>query len=483
MGLSCLAALRRAPHIGPMRRAFPFALLALCTLPFALQAETAPRVPQSEGQIALSFAPVVKKAAPAVVNIYTKVLVQGQSPFAGDPFFEQFFGDLGPLGAGPARVENALGSGVILGAEGLVVSNYHVVDGAAEIRVVLSDRREFEAELLLGDKDSDLAVLRLKGAENLPVLPLRDSDTLEVGDLVLAIGNPFGVGQTVSSGIVSALERSGLAIGSGRGLFIQTDAAINPGNSGGALVDTEGRLVGINTAILSRGGGSNGIGFAIPANLVAQVLEQARAGATHFARPWAGVQGQAVDAALAEALGLPRPEGLLLSALHPESPFAKAGLAPGDVILALGDHPVTTPQEVIFRMSAAGPGAVLPLLYWHEGAQATAEVTLIPPPDSPPSEPLRLSGPGALAGLGLARVNPKIAAEFDLPVDLQGLAVTEAPPRAQRLGFRPGDVILALNGAALIRPDDLALLLESPPRRLAFDLWRAGRVLHLGLRL
>jgi S1-C subfamily serine protease len=190
-----------------------------------------------------------------------------------------------------------------------------------------------------------------------------------VGDLVLAIGNPFGVGQTVSSGIVSGLGRSALSLGSGRGYFLQTDAPINPGNSGGALVDMQGRLLGVNTAILTRSGGSNGVGFAIPANLVAQVLAQAQAGATRFVRPWAGVAGQAVDAAMAEALGLPGPEGVVLTELHPQSPFAAAGLQPGDVVLSLGGQPTNTPQEVMFRLSVAGPQAQVALGYARDGEQ------------------------------------------------------------------------------------------------------------------
>ena len=219
-------------------------------------------MPQSSAQLQLSFAPVVKKAAPAVVNIYAKRIVERRvSPFANDPMFSQMFRDRGRL---VPRVENSLGSGVILTPAGMVVSNYHVVGMATEIRVVLADRREFIADVLLGDKEADLAVLKLRGAQDLPALAFRDSDAVEVGDLVLAIGNPFGVGQTVSSGIVSGLARSGLSIGSGRGYFIQTDAPINPGNSGGALVDMDGRLVGVNTAILTRSGGSNGIGLPSP---------------------------------------------------------------------------------------------------------------------------------------------------------------------------------------------------------------------------
>ncbi len=234
--------------------------VAASLAPLPLTAQT--RVPTSQAEIQLGFAPLVKEAAPAVVNIYAKrVVAVRDSPFAGDPFFEGLFRDFGTV---RPQVQNSLGSGVILSPDGIVVSNYHVVGEATDIRVVLADRREFNATVILGDEESDLALLRLDGAADLPALTLRDSDSVEVGELVLAIGNPFGVGQTVSSGIVSGLARSGTASGTGRGYFIQTDAAINPGNSGGALIDVNGALIGVNTSILTRSGGSNGIGFAIP---------------------------------------------------------------------------------------------------------------------------------------------------------------------------------------------------------------------------
>jgi S1-C subfamily serine protease len=267
-------------------------------------AEAKTRIPESPAEISLSFAPLVKQAAPAVVNIYaSRVVQQSQSPFAGDPFFQNFFRDF----PSRPRVQNSLGSGVILSPDGIVVSNYHVVGQATEIRVQLNDRSEYAAEVLLADEEADLAILKLKGAKKLPSLALRDSDTVEVGELALAIGNPFGVGQTVSSGIISGLARSGTATGNARGYFIQTDAPINPGNSGGALIDINGDLIGINTSILTRSGGSNGIGFAIPSALVAQFVAQAEAGKTRFERPWAGMVAQPVDADLAEGLQLKRP--------------------------------------------------------------------------------------------------------------------------------------------------------------------------------
>ena len=251
------------------------------------------RVPQNALEMQLSFAPLVKQAAPAVVNIYaSRVTAARPTPFQSDPFFGRFFEQFGQR---QPQVQNSLGSGVILSSTGIVVSNFHVVGMATDIRVVLADRREFEAHVLLGDRNSDLAILQLDGAKDLPSLPLRDSDGVEVGELALAIGNPFGVGQTVSSGIISGLARSGGASGAGRGYFIQTDAPINPGNSGGALVDIHGNLIGVNTSILTRSGGSNGIGFAIPVDMAKNIMQQLIT-TGHIVRGWIGIHfGEMTD--------------------------------------------------------------------------------------------------------------------------------------------------------------------------------------------
>lgn len=444
----------------------------------AVGAETA--VPVSQAEISMSFAPVVKAAAPAVVNIYATRIVQARrSPFADDPFFNQFFEALGPT---EPRIQNSLGSGVIVSADGIVVSNYHVVGRATEIRVVLNDRREYAADVMLADQESDLAVLRLRDAADLPVLELRNSDELEVGDLVLAIGNPFGVGQTVSSGIVSGLARSALQVADGRGYFIQTDAAINPGNSGGALVDVQGRLVGINTAILTQGGGSNGIGFAIPANLVKSIVAQAEAGAERFARPWAGVTGQAMDAGLAESLGLARPDGVLISGLHPKSPFAAAGLQPGDVILSLGGEPTNTPQEVIFRLSALGVGAETEIVWLRDGEAMQTAMVLAPAPDDPPREQTTVTADVALRGLTVVRINPAVSEELRLPMQAEGVVVLQAEDLAARAGFQLGDVILGINGAAVERPADVEALAGMEARVWVVDLVRQGQQMRLRFR-
>jgi Do/DeqQ family serine protease len=459
---------------------FPFAAMVVLTALISppVFAETA--VPQTEAQMTFSFAPVVKAATPAVVNIYaTRMVQQNRSPFAGDPFFDQFFQG---FGQGTPRAENSLGSGVIVSADGIVVSNYHLVGQATEIRVVLNDRKEYAARVILGDADSDLAVLKLEGATDLPALTLRNSDELEVGDLVLAIGNPFGVGQTVSSGIVSGLARSALQVGEGRGYFIQTDAPINPGNSGGALVDMEGRLVGINTAILTRGGGSNGIGFAIPANLVNSIVAQAEAGATRFSKPWAGISGQAMDASLAESMGLPRPDGVVVSEIHPQSPFAMAGVRAGDVILSIGGQPTNTPQEMMFRLFTHGVGAQVPFSYLHDGKTITAEVALNAAPDLPPREEVTVDGDVALQGLTVARVNPALIAEMNLPLAAQGVVVTNATGFAARAGFATGDILLAVNGQAVQSPKDVADDARAATRLWVIDLLRQGQQMRLRFR-
>ena len=445
--------------------------------PVSLSAQA---VPQGREQITLSFAPVVRQTSPAVVSIYAQRVVEEQvNPLFSDPLFSQLFGGGGAV----PRIQNALGSGVILSPDGIVVSNYHVVGGARDIRVVLSDRREFAADLVLEDEESDLAVLRLRGVSGgLPALTLADSDTVEVGDLVLAIGNPFGVGQTVSSGIVSALARSGLATGSGRGYFIQTDAAINPGNSGGALVDMAGRLVGINTAILTRSGGSNGIGFAIPANLVAQVVAQARAGNARFVRPWVGVRAQAVDAALAEAFGLALPEGVVLSEIAPQSPLARAGLRAGDVVTAVEGEPVNSPQEMQFRLSARGVGGQARLDVRRGSGTLNVTVDLVAPPEDPPRDRLEVRDL-VLRGLVAETVNPAVAAERGLPPGAQGVVVVEARDIAGRVGLAPGDLIRVVNGVGIGSTADLRRVLRDPARWWEIDVERQGRATRLRFRL
>ncbi|MFC0280969.1 Do family serine endopeptidase [Falsigemmobacter intermedius] len=446
----------------------------------------AQQVPASRGEIALSFSPVVKVAAPSVVSIYaTKVVERRVSPFAGDPMFERLFRDFGAV---RPEVQNSLGSGVIVGSEGLVVSNYHVVDGAQEITVLLQDRRQMKAEVVLSDQDNDLAVLKLEGAEGLPAITLRDSDEVEVGDLVLAIGNPFGLDQTVSMGIISALSRSAISVGDGRGYFLQTDAAINPGNSGGALVDHQGRLVGINTAILSQSGGSNGVGFAIPSNLVRAVVAQAAEGKDRFMRPWAGVTGQAVDGTLSESLGLTHPEGVLISGLHPASPFAAAGLRSGDLIRSFNGHVVNGPAEMIYRMSELGLGEKATVSYRRSGKDLEAEVEMILPPDSPARDPRRLGrDAGPLQGLEVMQLNPSVQAELKLEANMsEAVVVTAVSGWAAEAGLRPRDFLVAINGREVSSPAEVeaAAAAEAARRNRswAVSVIRAGRPVTLRFR-
>lgn len=438
------------------------------------------QVPRSQADIQTGFVPVVKAAAPAVVNIYARRVVDLRSPFSNDPFFQDLFRD---FGTPRQRVQNSLGSGVILGEDGIVVSNYHVVGGATDIRVVLNDRREFSARVLLSDEESDLAILQMEGAHDMPALELRDSDTVQVGELVLAIGNPFGVGQTVSSGIVSGLARSGTATGNARGYFIQTDAPINPGNSGGALVDVNGRLIGINTAILSRSGGSNGIGFAIPSALVSQFVRQARAGNTHFERPWAGINGQPVMADMAEGLGLDRPGGVVIAQLHPQSSFLDAGFQPGDVIVAVDGHPVNTPAEMLFRMSVKGIGTEARITRIRGGERNHVSVRLIAAPDVPPRGQLATGRRSAIPGMTLSTVNPAVLNEYGLPLSARGVVVDDPGPVGLRAGLRRGDILRTINEVPVSDAAGAIDLLRQARRWLFLDVQRGAQRLTMRLRL
>ncbi|PTX57198.1 Do/DeqQ family serine protease [Litoreibacter ponti] len=448
-------------------------LSLILSLALALPLAAQTKVPQSQAEISLSFAPLVKEAAPAVVNIFAnRVVQQAESPFRGNPMFQDMFRDLFQT---RPRMQNSLGSGVILSEDGIVVSNYHVVGMATEIRVVLTDRREFEADILLADEDSDLAILKITSDAPLPHLDFRDSDEVEVGELALAIGNPFGIGQTVTSGIISGLARSGTATGNARGYFLQTDAAINPGNSGGALVDVNGKLIGVPTSILTRSGGSNGVGFAIPANLVARYVEQARAGNDSFVQPWAGIFGQAVDFSLAEGFGLTVPEGVVISSMHPVSPFAEAGLALGDIVLSVDGQAVNSPAEMLFRMSVRPVGDTIAVEYLSDGTIEQAEVALIEAPDTPARD-ARVIEDGPLAGLGVSNINPAVQSELRLPTSMDtGVVVTRLTGPLRRLGLRVGDVLDQINGLEIEGTGDVATAATMNTRRWRVDGVRGGQ--------
>lgn len=435
-----------------MLRISGLVILMLATLwPAAAYAAPADTVPRSKTEVRHSFAPLVKKTGPAVVNIYAKRVVRQRfvSPFFNDPFFGQFFGTPGFGGQVRERVESSLGSGVIVDAKGLIATNTHVIQGAVEIRVVTADGREFDAEKVLMDDRTDLAILKIDPAnEALPYLDLADSDTLEVGDLVLAIGNPFGIGQTVTGGIVSGLARTGVGPTDYR-FFIQTDAAINPGNSGGALVDVDGKLIGINTMIFSRDGGSLGIGFAIPANMVATVIQASRSGGGRIVRPWTGVNAQPVTPELLESLGLNRARGALITRVHPQSPAARAGMKSGDVIISVNGHDIQDPEAMQFRMATAAIGTDVHLMVLRGGKSFPLTMKAEAPPEIPARDTYKIDGNSPLSGTTVENISPAVADEIGLSFEDTGVAVTavENGSPAARLGLQIGDVIQRVNGA------------------------------------
>jgi Do/DeqQ family serine protease len=458
-----------------------FAVLFLAVFAWPALAETA--VPQSQGQMQLSFAPIVKRTSPAVVNVYARsIQKQVDSGLLADPFFRRFFGEDGSFGRPRERVANSLGSGVIVDDRGYIVTNNHVIRDASDIRVVLSDKREFEAKLLLADDRTDLAVLKIDaGDEKLPKLPLSDSDDLEVGDLVLAIGNPFGVGQTVTSGIVSALARTQVGITDYQ-FFIQTDAAINPGNSGGALVDMKGGLVGINTAIFSRSGGSIGIGFSIPSNMVRTVVASAESGSSKIKRPWLGVELQDVTPDVAESLGFARPEGTLIVKLHPASPLLAAGLKRGDVIVAIDGKPVESAQEFGFRVGTAQIGETRIVEYRRGPDSFESRFRLIAAPETVARDESALDRRSPLGGLTVANLSPAVAEEVGLAAEKTGVVAMAAEAGSPAQLFKKGDVILEVNGKAISTVADLKLALAERQSRWSIGVERGARKLVLKYR-
>jgi len=411
--------------------------------------------PESQAQVQLSFAPVVRQAAPAVVNVYSRRVINQRTPFAGDPFFERFFGP-----QVRRREVNSLGSGVIVDASGVIVTNNHVVEGAQDLRVVLSDRREYEAELLLADERTDLAVLKIDVGEDVPVLPYDEAGDAEVGDLVLAIGNPFGVGQTVTSGIVSALARTDVGI-TDYAFFIQTDAAVNPGNSGGALVDMDGELIGVNTAIFSRSGGSNGIGFAVPVEMVRTVVDAALAGG-EIVRPWLGARLQPVTADLAGSIGLDRPRGAIVSELWAQGPADDAGLQRGDVVVAVDGVDVNDEAGVRFRFATRRIGQDAELTVIRDGGPVSVTVEARPAPGEPEGARLAVDGRNPLAGAALVELSPAFNEENGIDPFTRGVVVIDVARRsaADYFGFQPGDRLVSLDGAPIETLEDARDVLD-----------------------
>jgi Do/DeqQ family serine protease len=430
-------------NIRVMRRAIIAGTLVGAGVLTADQASAERKEPPPSREAAqYSFAPIVKKAAPAVVNVYVRARVPTfVSPFADDPLFRRFFGER--FGMPQERIQNSLGSGVIVSPEGIVVTNTHVVKigGAAEIRIALADRREFDAKVVQLDEKSDIAVLRIEGGDGrFPHLQFEDSDAAEVGDMVLAIGNPFGVGQTVTSGIVSALARTEVG-NSDTQVFIQTDAAINPGNSGGALVDMAGRVVGINTAIFSKSGGSHGVGFAIPSNMVRLIVDSAVAG-RKLERPWLGAKLDAVTREMAEAMGLARVAGAIVTRLYDKSPAAEAGLQAGDVIIAADDHEVADTRALQYRLTTRGVGNRCRLDIVRKGRRFAVDVVLRAAPQAGKDDVRNLSGVHPFDGARVANILPGTAEELGLE-DQEGVVILQVRPdsRAARIGFQAGDII------------------------------------------
>nr|WP_210255264.1 Do family serine endopeptidase [Ancylobacter pratisalsi] len=452
-------------------------------MPMPMPVPAQPHVPTSRAEISLSFAPVVARTAPAIVNVYAMRAVpqRRQMSLLDDPFFRRFFGGpSGPGFGGPSeRLQRALGSGVIVDPSGLVVTNNHVIEGADEVRVSLADKREYDAEILLRDPRTDLAVLKLKGGKgSFPAAELGSSDDLQVGDIVLAIGNPFGVGQTVTQGIVSALARTQVGITDYQ-FFIQTDAAINPGNSGGALVDTAGRVIGINTAIFSRSGGSQGIGFAIPADMVRVVLQSALDGGKSVRRPWLGARLQRVTADIAEGLDLVRPVGSLVQSVAPGSPAARGGLKVGDLITGIAGQEADDPDAFGYRFATRPLGGDVAVAVVRQGRSLTLSIPLDAAPETIPREKRQLDNRSPLAGATVVNLSPAVAEELRTVEADKGVVVTsvaEGSP-AEMTNLKVGDVLIEVNGERITRTDDLVRATASPSRVWRITLQRGGRTL------
>lgn len=443
------------------------------------------QIPVDTTEIKLSFSPLVKRVAPAVVNVYANRMVRQApaTPFMNDPFFRRFFGQRS-FGRPQQKAQRSLGSGVIVSPNGVVVTNHHVIKDADQVRIVLSDRREFEADIVLKDERTDLAILQMKDADDqsFAFVEFADSDGLEVGDIVLAIGNPFGVGQTVTQGIVSALARTQVGVTDYQ-FFIQTDAAINPGNSGGALIDMSGHLVGINTAIFSRSGGSNGIGFAIPANMVRQVTDSAEGG-TRVQRPWLGAALQSVSADIAETMGLDRPTGALVTRVDDSSPANRAGVRVGDLILEVAGQEITGPDAFGYRFATKRVGGEVEVIIRRNNSDLLLMIALEPAPETIPRDVRDLATRSPFQGSRVANLSPAVAEEMRLETHLEGVVITEIRPRstAARVGLRTGDIIRRVNGVDVDLTETLAGLVRQTPYSWEIRFERKGRLLRINLR-
>jgi Do/DeqQ family serine protease len=437
------------------------------------------RVPASPADVKLSYAPIVQRVQPGVVNVYAAKTVQNRNPLLDDPIFRRFFGGGGQQ---PEQMQRSLGSGVMVDPSGLVVTNNHVIEGADQVKVSLSDKREFEAEIVLKDSRTDLAVLRLKDTkEKFPTLDFANSDDLLVGDVVLAIGNPFGVGQTVTHGIISALARTQVGITDYQ-FFIQTDAAINPGNSGGALVDMTGKLVGINTAIFSRSGGSQGIGFAIPANMVRVVVASAKGGGKAVKRPWLGARLQTVTPEIAETLGLKLPNGALVASVTPNSPASRAGLKLSDLIVSIDGQSIEDLNAFDYRFATRPLGGTAQLDIQRNGKPIKLTVPLETAPDTGRDE-IVITARSPFQGAKVANISPAVADELHLDASTEGVVVTDLADdgTAASVGFQKGDIILAVNNKKIEKTSDLEKATRESARLWRIVVVRGGQQINVTL--
>jgi serine protease Do len=449
---------------------------------------------QRDGKFTTSFAPVIKKAAPSVVNIFTtKVVAQRDMrnhPLFDHPMFREFFGDPRQMPRGRRQQEQSLGSGVIVSQDGYVLTSNHVVEGADEIRVVMSSGREFSAKVVGGDSATDTAVLKIEAEETFPAITLANSEKLQVGDVVLAIGNPFGIGQTVTMGIISATGRGELGIVDYED-FIQTDASINPGNSGGALVDAHGRLIGINTAILSGSGGNQGVGFAIPINLSRSVMERLILDG-RVTRGFLGVELQPLNAELADRLELKDQGGALVAGVQQGTPAAEAGLRPGDLIVEFNGKKVIDHRQLRLAVSQTRPKTKSTFKILRNGKERTVEVQLAElPTERTLSGMMRRGGeneraqPETLEGVEIADINSALRRQFSIPSQVRGAVVVEVDPEspaAEKL--RPGDVILEIERKPVADADEaIELSNEFKGGKMLLRVWSRGAARYVFIEI